>query len=231
MSPRGTFAFIGLIGSLNKFLAGKKIVSYSTTPKERFSFIEKYLTVLLDYINKISKEEETTQLTLLGSGADIKWLRFFQTIINSKFRDYEPLELVDWKERQDEQLQDEGRKYGVAIEKKMKKIVIEKIKILYKKNWELEINSIKRECQDRAEKEMEKNYKEGLKDEVIPWTEMFNINDYKSIIEKYWTKVPDNEQEKIGFSTFQDDFSINIGAGFNSKGERIKWISLFSVCL
>ena len=228
VSNRGTYAFITLIGSLNTFLTEKGILNHNSTPKERFSEIEKYLTALLDYLKNIPKEEEENQLALLGAGADVKWLRFFQTIINKKFKEYEPVELIDWKERQDEQLQDEGRKYGIAIEKQMKHFVLDKIKKLFGDNWELEINNIKRECQDRAEKEKEKNYKEGLGKKEIHWTEMFNINDYKTIILKYWTTMPETAKDKEGFKTFNDKFSIDIGSGFNSKNERIKWISYFN---
>ena len=228
VSPRGTYAFIVLIGNLNFFISEKGIVNSSTSPKDRFEEIEKYLNVLLNYLKNISLEEEQKQLLLFGTGADTKWLRFFQTIINNTFPDYEPKELIDWKERQDEQLQDEGRKYGVAIEKQIKRMVLNKIQYLYKENWELEINSIKRECMKRAEEENEKNYKEGIKKASVHWTEMFNINDYKSIIEKYWASQPNTELEKFGYIMFQSDFSINIGLGFHSKGERLKWLSIFN---
>ena len=183
---------------------------------------------MLEYLKSISKEEEEKQFTFIGTGGDLRWLRFFQTIVNDAYPDYYPLELVDWKERQDERLQDEGRKYGVAIEKQMKRIVLHKIEYLYKENWELEINSIKRECSKRAEEENEKNYKEGLNKKNVQWTEMFNINDYKTIIEKYWTNVPNNNIEKVGFKPFQEEFSIDVGAGFHSKSEKIKWISYFN---
>lgn len=228
LSNRGTYAFIVLIGSINSFLTDKGIADFSTSSKERFGLVEKYLKGLLDYIKAIPKEEEEKQLALLGSQADIKWLRFFQTIINSQFNDYEPVELIAWKEMHDEQLQDEGRKYGVTIEKHMKRIVLEKIQFLYKEDWELEINSIKRECMKRAEEENEKNYKEGLKKKNVQWTEMFNITDYKVIIEKYWTKVPSSEEEKLNFRTFEGDFAINVGHGFHSKPEKLKWISFFN---
>jgi len=126
-------------------------------------------------------------------------------------------------------IQNEGRKYGFAIEKHMKKVVLSNIKILFKENWELEINSIKRECIKRAEEEKERNYKEGLGAKEINWTEMFNIFDYQFIIKKYWTKTPDYDSiETVGFRPFSDVFSINIGEGFNSKEERIKWISRFN---
>jgi DNA sulfur modification protein DndB len=228
LSNRGSYAYITLIGNLNSFMAEKEEVDYNTTSKERFTKIEKYLKVLLDYLQVIPKEEADKQLALLGSTADTKWLRFFQSIVNSKFNEYEPAELIAWKEMHDEQLQDEGRKYGVTIEKHMKRIVLEKIKFLYKDDWELEINSIKRECLKRAEEENEKNYKEGLKKKNVQWTEMFNINDYKWIIEKYWTKIPESDSEKVNFKTFEHDFSIDAGFGFHSKAEKLKWISFFN---
>jgi DNA sulfur modification protein DndB len=115
VSNRGTFAFISLIGSLNKFETEKGNLNKNTNSKERFEKIKPYLTSLLKGLGNLSKEEEEKQLTLLGAGADTKWLRFFQTIINSKHSEYNPPELIDWKERQNEELQNEGRKYGIEI--------------------------------------------------------------------------------------------------------------------
>ncbi|MCF8452702.1 MAG: DGQHR domain-containing protein [Pedobacter sp.] len=228
ISPRGTYAFITLLGSLNLFLSKKGNLTNRTLPKDRFLAIEKYLKILLDYLLNVAPEEESKQLSEYGTGAGTKWLRFFQTIINSAQPEYNPPELKIWLEMHDEQLQDEGRKFGVAIEKKMKKIVLEKIKLLYKDNWELEINSIKRECMKRAEEEKEKNYKEGLSTKNIEWTEMFNINDYKTIIDKYWTKTPEDPVEKSDFFTFEKEFSIDTGNDFHSKADKIRWISFFN---
>ena len=53
---------------------------------------------------------------------------------------------------------------------------------------------------------------------------MFNVNDYKTIIEKYWT----NECEDDSYIKFEILFSLDIGLGFNSKKERTKWISKFN---
>lgn len=59
---------------------------------------------------------------------------------------------------------------------------------------------------------------------------MFNINDYKSIIGKYFTRRPNPDQidDNKDFRAFQDIFSIDIGEGFHSKEEKIKWISRFN---
>ena len=230
MSNRGTFPFISIIGKLNKFATENNNLDKQSSSTERLNQIEKYFKSLLDGLNNLSIEEEEKQMTLLGAGVETKWLRFFQTIINSKHPNYNPPELIDWKERQDEELQNKGRKFGVEIEKFMKKNILKNIKDLFKDNWELEINSIKRECLKRAEEEKERNYKEGLGIKEIHWTEMFNINDYKSIIKKYFTKKPeDYGYEPIeDFTPFRDFFSIDIGEGFNSTDQRIKWISRFN---
>ena len=227
ISNRGTYSFISIIDNLNKFLIDENKIDASTNENERFEKIKPYLTSLLDYLqNEISDEEKSKQLTFLGSSAGIKWLRFFQNIIHKKHTEYYPTELVHWLETQDEELQNKGRSLGIDIEKKMKNIVLTKMKTLYNEDWELEINSIKRECQNRAEQEMEKNYKEGLGRKSIDWTEMFNINDYKTIIEKYWNRRPTIED--LEFTTFEKDFSIDIGEGIGSKPKALKWISFFN---
>ena len=100
----------------------------------------------------------------------------------------------------------------------------ENLQILFEDNWELEINKIKSACQQRANDENEKNYKEKI-DKRVEWTEMFNINDYKTIIENYWSKQPENENSN--FITFEKHFSIDIGLGKNKK-DVLKWISFFN---
>jgi DNA sulfur modification protein DndB len=226
VSNRGTYAYINLIGSLNSFETQKGHLNLRSTPTERFEAIEKYLNCVLEQIKNIDSKEEDNMLNAYGTGADVKWLRFFQTFVNRRFKEYDPVELIDWKERQDEALQNEGRKYGVDIEKYIKQRIIGKLNDLFGTNWDIEIGKIQRECENRAKEEIERQYKEGLGRRVISWTEMFTISDYKDIIEKYWTTSPDPKLAE--FKTFLDEFSIDVGHGFNSKKERIKWISLFN---
>jgi len=224
MSNRGTYAFVNLIGSLNSFETHEGNLNVLSTPNVRFMAIQNYIHSLLDQIMNLSKKEEEAMLLSYGTGADIKWLRFFQTLVNRKFPKYNPVELVDWNERQDVNLQDEGRKLGVDIERFMKSKVIEKLKQLFGDNWDIEIGKIQRECEARAKEEIEKQYKEGLGRKEIPWTDMFYISDYKSIIEKYWTKSPNEESAE--FVTFQKEFSIDIGQ--TGANRETKWISLFN---
>lgn len=223
---RGTYAFISLLGSLNSYETDLGNVSVKTSAEDRFSAIRKYLETLLEALQKIPKEQEARLLGKLGSGAQNTWFRSFQSFINKRFRDYEPSELLDWKERQDKEVQDKGRSLGTNIERHIKKTIIGNLKVLFGENWDIEIGAIQRDCEHRAREQMEKNYKEGLGRHEILWTEQFFIRDYKTIIEKYWIRSP--EDSKADFITFEEHFSIDVGQGTHSKAEKLKWLSIFS---
>jgi DNA sulfur modification protein DndB len=221
VSNRGTFPFICLIGNLNIFLTKQKILQYNSSAKERFDAMEKYLYALLDGLQKLTEKEKELYLLIRGAGAEINWLRFFQSIINKKFPEYSPIELIDWKERHDKELQNKARKYVEEIERFMKNTILEHLQKLFPTSWDLEIGTIKQKCIVRAEEQKQKEYKEIGEVKNHDWTEMFEINDYKSIIENFWTKT--NEVK-----SFEKIFSIDIGDGFNSKKEKTKWISRLS---
>jgi DNA sulfur modification protein DndB len=224
LSNRGTYAFINIIGSLNSYLTKEGLLNKKSTPKERMTELDKYLTVLFESISNLDKNEEEKYLTLIGAGADIKWLRLFQSLINNKLPEYNPVELIEWNERNNKNLQAEGRSYGITIEKFMKTIVIDNLKSLFGDNWDLEIGEIKRNCINRAEIDKESHYKQFNEQKEVEWTEMFNVLDYKKIIEKYWTKKNDKEN----FESFEKIFSFDIGLGFSNKTDKTKWISKFN---
>jgi DNA sulfur modification protein DndB len=225
LSNRGTYAFISLIGDLHLFETLNGELSIKSTAEERLQAIEKYLLVLFKALSGMDEDESEALAGKLGSGAEGTWLRVFQSYINAKFKDYDPPELQDWRERQDKALQNRGRELGTKIERHMKKFVIAQLKELFDENWDIEIGSIQRECEKRAKEQMEKNYKEGLGRQEIPWTDQFFISDYKTIIEKYWTKRPEGSGD---FETFEDHFAIDVGHGFNSKADKLKWLSIFN---
>ena len=221
MVNRGTEAFIGVIGSLNTFVTNNRIIDVNTKPEERFKAIEKYLKSLLDTIKELSEDEKTTLRTQYGSGAKNHWLRNFQNFVHNMHNDYLPLELIDWLERRDEDLQDEGRKLVNAIEAHIKSTILDTLKDVFQDDWDVEIGSIKKECLSRATDEEEKHYKETGFRKESKWTEQFHITDYKKIIERHWGAKPEN------LPPFPEIFSIDVGSGFNSKAEKLKWISLF----
>src|SRR5699024_23403 len=120
-------------------------LSTDSDPETRFESISKYLKVLLKRLSNLEESEREMMLGKLGSGAGTVWLRSYQSFVNEKFPDYEPPELIDWKERQDDDLQAKGRELGIAIERYMKRRIIENLEILFGDNWDLEIGSIKRD--------------------------------------------------------------------------------------
>jgi DNA sulfur modification protein DndB len=226
LSNRGTYAFISLIGSLHALEVEAGHLSIASSSEDRLDAIRKYLIALFDQLQKLD-EKQTSGLTgKLGSGAETIWLRTFQSYVSAKFPNYAPPELQDWKERQDKKLQDQGRELGTEIERHLKTFVLGHLKRLFGDNWDLEIGAIKRKCEERAGEEMEKAYKEGLGRKEIHWTEQFLISEYKTIIDKYWTRSPDGGVDN--FETFEKHFSIDIGYGFNSKSEKLKWLSMFN---
>ena len=222
---RGTYPFISLIGNLHEYATQQGELSITSKTEDRLAAIEKYLRALFSALQAISDDDKDRLLGKLGSGADITWFRTFQDFVHRKFQDYFPEELRDWMERQDQELQAEGRELGVEIEKHLKSVIISNLKHCFGENWDLEIGSIQRACDQRAKEQMEKNYKEGLAKSHVDWTEMFTISDYKKIIEKYWGAKPDPEIK--GFRTFEEYFALDIGQGFNSKADKLKWLSFF----
>jgi DNA sulfur modification protein DndB len=115
ITNRGTYAFINLLGSLNAFETANGSIDIKSTPLERFDAIRKYLVALFKDLQTLDSKEKEKILGDYGTGAEITWLRFFQTRVNKHFKQYEPIELIDWNERQDENLQDEGRKYSKKL--------------------------------------------------------------------------------------------------------------------
>ncbi|MGV0912701.1 DGQHR domain-containing protein [Martelella sp. FOR1707] len=226
LNNRGTFAFISLIGSLNAHLISSQVIAPTTSATERFEAISTYLDALFKALVEISKGDKERLLGKLGSGAENTWFKMFQSFVSEAFPIYDPPDLIDWRERQDKELQDSGRQVGTAIERQLKTVVIGNLKAIFGENWDIEIGAIQRECESRAKEQMEKNYKEGLGRKDIPWTDQFFITDYKKIIEKYWSKVP--EECPPDFRSFESHFAIDIGHGFNSKAEKLKWLSIFN---
>ena len=225
LSNRGSFAFTSLLGDLHSFEAGQRSISIRSTTEQRLDAIGKYLLVLFAALKSISPEDADVLTGKLGSGAEATWLRFFQNYINNKFSDYNPPELQDWRERQDKALQTKGREIGTQIERHIKNFIIAQLKALFGENWDIEIGTIQRDCEVRAKEQVEKEYKDGLGRRDIPWTDQFFIKDYKAIIEKYWSKKPENMSTA---ESFEQHFAIDVGHGFNSKADKIKWISLFN---
>ena len=223
LSNRGTYAFIGLIGSVHQYLIDKDVLTNLSNEEDRNYEITKFLETLCDYLKNEIKEDEKKYLEDgYGSGGDLKWLRFYQQVINLKMPDYCPTELIEWKEMQDNALQDDGRKYGRSIVKQLRADLINHLYSLFGDKWELEISPIKRACIDRAEKQKEKHYKDVGEELELDWKDVMDVAEFKTIIDKNWSKTNPKVEN---FKTIEEKYSFDIGEGHQTKAEKMKWLS------
>ena len=219
VSNRGTYAFVSIIGSLNTYLTSSGAVDKVTSVTERLDQMSMYLDAVLIGIVEISPEKEDSLLSLTGAGADIKWYRYFQELVNNKYPGYKPDDFVVWQERNDASLQEKGGGHINFLEGSLKERVLIHLKSLFGENWEREITWIKTKCTTRALEEEERYHKEFGESKSFEWTEMFSILDYKEIVEKFWPNKNDDGKSFSGL------FSVDIGLGFKSKSEKTRWIS------
>lgn len=224
VSERGTYAFVMLIGSLNVFLTKSGGLTLESSSQARFDGIKKYLNSLMLGIKGLPEERRSEILGWYGRYDD--WAKTFQLIVNEAMPEYNPKDLIDWKEREDKDLQQKGTEYSDAIELYLKKKILSTLKMLYSDTWEVEITDVKRKCTERALQEQEYNHKNNLGSEEVDWTGMFYITDYKSIIEKHWSKQL--KQDNQSFTSFQQLFSYDDDGDFNNKADKIRWLSKFN---
>jgi len=224
LSPRGIVASLLFIDALNRYLTDRNEVSKETSIQNRIALMSPYFSALFDGINNANEIDLKRIQKSYGANGEKDRFCFFLSLISLKFDDFELPELTDWNEKNDQQIQDAGKKLTEEIERTMKKIVISNMKVLYGNNWDMEIGKIKAECHQRKLDEDLKAYKSGIDQEEYDWTHYFQLNDYKDIISNHWTKPSD----EINFRNFESIFTIDIGLGLNSKNEKLKWIDVMS---
>lgn len=217
---RGTYAFIVLIGSLNKHLIYSEQLNQKSTTEQQIQALSSYFDVLADYLMNIPAEHRNTLFVVKGQGADTTWLHMFENSINGKYPDYQPDGLKEWKESQDENLQLKGQGYGKQIEQILHDRVLEKLQELHGEKWEKTIFEIKAECFKR----MSSNFSEDSDVDETNWPDYLQAQDFKSIIEKNWI-IPKEDDET--YVTFENEFSIRISdeEPFKSRKDKLKWLS------
>ncbi|CAC9605641.1 hypothetical protein [uncultured Gammaproteobacteria bacterium] len=219
---KGTYALIVLIGSLNKFLYKKGDINSDTPIEGRIDLLQQYLNILCRGISDMKIEEIVKLNATHGGSGDIIRLRYFQNIINKTFADYNPLELIDWKERQDKKLQMAGRELVDKIEKHMKSKIISGLQARYGERWGYYVSGgIRKNCIMRMEDTKEKEFSIDKEVREYSWTEFFEINDYKKIILKEWSQKPKD------LKSMEQLFSVFSESG-NNKVTKTKWIDRFS---
>jgi DNA sulfur modification protein DndB len=220
VSNKGTYAFIMIIGSLNDFLAiNKHEVFLKSSNKERMSKIEKYLIVLFDELENINSDIAKKLFNQEGAKARPLWFHTFQDLISRRIPEYLPLELVDWRERQDLEIQEEGKQLMTKIESYMKHTILENLRILHGEDvvhkntgmtsWELKVGSERQKCVSRMEQTIQAEYDSGSEPKEYEWTDFFMITEYSSILNDNWTKTPSDDTAE--YKTFQDIFTVDLG--------------------
>jgi len=222
VSSRGIYALIVLLGELNSFLLhSKKITRFSST-SQRMAALEKYLIMLFEGVIESKEQKTTPLLKLQGAGAHIPWIMYFIEMVNLGFPSFKPHQFEVWQEQQDGSLQTKAKGYADAIESFLIKTVLGQLKNIYKDRWEIEVVTIKAKCTERALKQQAENSKIGLGDELEDWTEQLNLSDFRTMIMDHWTDKPEEPDEN--FKNFADLFSYDVGMGFHSKGDKVKWL-------
>ena len=217
---RGTYAFIVLVGSLNKHLIYSEQLNQKSTTDQQIHAMSPYFDVLAYYLMNLPAEHRSTLFVVKGQGADTTWLHMFENSINEKYPDYQPDGLKEWKESQDENLQQEGQGYGKQIEQILHDRVLEKLQELHGEKWEKTIFEIKAECLRR----MSSNLPEDSDFDESNWPDYLQAQDFKSIIEKNWMIPKENDETYV---TFESEFSIRISneEPFKSRKDKLKWLS------
>lgn len=230
LSPRGIEALIAAVGSINIFLYEQGKFSVNISLENRLKIIEKYVLSIYEGVNAMNEKERQAVHASLGGGGATARYSYFLSLINNKYPDFSNEDLVDWKEKQDSTIQDKGRKLGEKVERHIKNKVLDNLKLLYgDEEWEWNIGDLRKKCMERHDEDTRRSKKSG-DNQILDWWDYFDLTDYKRIMEMkgIWQKTPSIEENKPGFKTFSELFSINLEDP-EHKPQRskdgLKWLS------
>lgn len=217
---RGTYAFIVLVGSLNKHLINTAQLNQKATTEQQIQAMSQYFDVLVDYLTNLPEEHRNTLFVVKGQGADTMWLHMFENAINEKYPNYQPEGLKEWKESRDEDLQQEGQSFGKQIEQILHDRVLEKLQELHGEKWEKTIFEIKAKCMQR----MSSDRPDDSDIDESNWPEYLQAPDFKEIIEKNWIILKEGDDKYV---TFEEEFSIRLSEDepFKSRKDKLKWLT------
>ena len=222
LDNRGTYAFIVLVGALNKYLIRSNQLDQKATTAIQIKALTPYFDVLINYLRNIPTEHKTELFLQKGQGADNVWLYMFEGPINEKYPNFSPEGLKEHQESKDKDLQTEGQENGKRIEQLLHDKVIDKLKDLYGDKWEKTIFEIKANCLQR----MSSNLPNDSDTEIDEnnWPDYMQVTDYKDIIERNWIIKKEGDET---FSTFEEEFSIRMSPNdpFTTRRDKIKWLN------
>lgn len=214
-SNRATFAFIALLGSLHSYLIKINVINPLSSIPDRIAAISPYIQHLANSLNNLSDEDNRIIKGVLGQGADTFWLRSYQNIINKQFPEYAPGELIEWKETQDQSLQQEGAERKADIRRQLRILLFARLEMVYGKKWLNNVAILKNAVEGRIIKEYGDNDEFNMSE--YDWKDYLEVSEYRDVIEK-----------NFSYQEFEEVFAINIGLAFKSKKDKLGWMALIS---
>ena len=226
---RGAFAFIVLIGTINKYLVKSQQVAQLVPIDERMEAMKPYLHALGNYLSNLPIEEENLLRQKMGQGAETIWSRLYQKAVHNTFPDYNPEGLDLWMATQDAGLQDKGRELSEKIFVVLKNGILEKMEELYPYDWDPEIRKlgIVSECYNRANMLHGKDPDFSIA--TYDWRDALSPDDLRTIVDKFWSKTAENNDL---FVPFKDAYSIQLSDSdkFTRKEEKLAWFAEYIKC-
>lgn len=219
MCNRGTYAFVALVGSLNKHLVKTEQISQFASLSERMDKVKSYLDIFVNYLSNLPATDENELRFIRGQQAERTWLCRFQNSIHKEVLDYNPDGLESWLKSQDSGLQQKAKDFAEKIFVILKGRIIEKLQDLYEDNWESSINDTRKECLKRLI--TLHGDEEDFDLQAIEWTDAINLDDIKTVIEKNWSQTKESDSN---FVTFKKEFAIPINDSFSTKADKLAWL-------
>lgn len=212
-SNRATFPFVSIIGLLHAFLYTCGEIESSTSIKDRVNKLKPYIEALSDGLNNLPEVEATFLTGAQGQGAETKWLRAYQNIVNKTFPEYDPEELQQWRETRDEKIQEEGEDVKDDIRQILQKLFFMKLEEVYGSNYEKNIAKLKNSCEGKIISQYgdDDNFDMGEHE----WKNFIELSEYKEYIEKNYSH-----------DEFSETFGISLSDKDTSKKAKLSWFAL-----
>lgn len=220
MCNRGTYAFVALIGSINKHLVTKGAIEQFTSLEKRMDAMHPYLDIFVNYLSNLPAVDENELRFIRGQQAERTWLCRFQNSIHKIDPEYSPDGLETWLKTQDAGLQQKAKEFTEKIFAILKANVLNRLQDLYENSWEDNVNDIKKSCLTRLIQLHGDDDDFDL--QTLEWTDAIDLSDLKFIIEKNWTAT---KAEDSSFVPFKKDYAIKVNDVFGTKAEKLAWIN------
>ena len=217
---RGVFAFIALIGSINKHLVRNNLVTQFALIKDRMEKVTPYLDALVLYLSNLPDKDERELRFIQGQQAQTIWLRRFQNAIHMVIPEYNPEGLDQWLISQDAGFQQKANEYIEQIFSILKTSVLDKLQELYDDNWESYVKDTKKDCYMRMYNLHADE--DDFNPQDIDWTDGIDFVDLKNIIEKNWSQLKDDDKSFIPFKKL---YAIKVSEKFNTRTDKLLWLN------